>query len=312
MAYKMPSQKYSGKINEVTFGDNLKLGGESVLPFYSFDGNMGNKPAIGMEIWDIYPDSWPESVLKIFKDVADDPVKWARFCLENFNPDFICLKFEGASPDGLDRTPEECADIAKKVADSVNVPLVIAGSQSSEKNAKVFTKVAEALTNKNFVFLSAVEANYKEVAAAVALAYGNIVAAESSVDLNLAKQLNILISQLGIQSDRVVMNPGCSAVGYGFEYVVTTMDRIRLAALQQNDTTLQMPMISPVSFETWKVKEAIATEEDVPEWGSQEDRGVGMEISTAVGVLAAGANAVILRHPRSVEVIRNFINHLTE
>jgi len=312
MPYKNPIQKYSGRINEVTIGTDLKLGGESVLPFYSFDGPIGNKPAIGMEIWDVYPDSWPESLLSIFKDVAHDPVKWAKFCVEKYNPDFICLKFEGANPDGLDRSPEECAEIAKSVADNVNVPLVIAGSQSSEKTAKVFTKVAEALADKNFLFLSAVEANYKEVGAAVGMAYGNIVAAESSVDLNLAKQLNILITQLGIQPNRLVMNPGCAAVGYGFEYVVTTMDRIRLAALEQNDTTLQVPMISPVSFETWKVKESIITEDEMPEWGNQEDRGVGMEISTAVGVLSAGANAVILRHPRSVEVIRNFIYQMTE
>lgn len=312
MAYKMPTQKYSGKINEVTLGTDLKLGGESVLPFYSFDGDIGNKPAIGMEIWDIYPESWPEGVLKVFKDVADDPVKWAKFCIENYNPDFICMKFEGASPDGLDKSPEECAQVAKNVADNINVPLVIAGCQNSEKNAKVFTKVAEALADKNYVFLSAVESNYKEVGAAVGMAYGNIVAAESSVDLNLAKQLNILIAQLGIQQDKMVMDPGCSAVGYGFEYVVTTMDRIRLAALQQNDTTLQVPMILPVSFETWKVKESVAPEDEMPEWGKEEERGIGMEISTAVGVLGAGANAVILRHPRSVEVVRNFITQMTE
>jgi len=312
MAYKMPIQKYSGKINEVTVGADLKLGGESVLPFYSFDGDIGNKPAIGMEIWDIFPDSWPEGLINIFKDVAGDPAKWAKFCVENYNPDFICLRFEGSNPDDQDKSPEECAQVAKNVAESVNVPLVIAGSQNNEKNAKVFTKVAEALADKNYIFLSAVEDNYKEVGAAVGMAYGNIVAAESSVDLNLAKQLNILVTQLGIQPDKMVMDPGCSAVGYGFEYVITTMDRIRLAALQQNDTTLQVPMILPVSFESWKVKESIAPEDEMPEWGSEEERGVGMEISTAVGVLGAGANAVILRHPRSVEVVKEFISQMTE
>jgi acetyl-CoA decarbonylase/synthase complex subunit delta len=130
------------------------------------------------------------------------------------------------------------------------------------------------------------------------------------VDLNLAKQLNILLMQLGVKPEKMLMNPGCSAVGYGFEYVVTTLDRIRLAALDQNDTTLQMPIIMPVSFETWKVKESVATEDDVPEWGNQEERGIAVEISTAVGVLVAGANAVILRHPRSLQVLREFINCL--
>ncbi|MDI3481168.1 MAG: acetyl-CoA decarbonylase/synthase, complex subunit delta [Tepidanaerobacteraceae bacterium] len=310
MAYKKPSQKFSGKIREVTVGSGLKLGGESVLPFYKFDGDTGAKPAVGMEIWDVFPESWPQSLKDIFGPYADDPVKWAKFCVEKYNPDFICIKFEGANPEGDDRSPEDCARIAERLAGEVPVPLVIAGCDSDEKNAKVFTKVAEALPDKNYVFLSAIEANYKEIGAACGMAYGNIVSAESSVDLNLAKQLNILITQLGVKPEKMVMNPGCAAVGYGFEYVVTTMDRIKLAALDQNDSTLQMPIISPVSFETWKAKEAIATEEDMPEWGGQEERGIAMEVSTAAGVLAAGSNAVILRHPKSVEVIRKFIDEL--
>lgn len=312
MAYKKPVQNFKGRIQEVTIGNDLKIGGESVLPFYSFDGDTGNKPAVGMEIWDVYPDTWTDGLKEIYKDVADDPVKWANYCIEKYNPDFICIKFEGANPDGQDRSPEECAEVAKNLSENVSIPLVIAGCANNEKNAKIFTKIAEAVANKNYVFLSAVEANYKEVGAAVGLAYGNIVAAESSVDLNLAKQLNILVTQLGVKPERLVMDPGCSAVGYGFEYVSTTMDRIRLAALEQNDATLQVPMILPVSFETWKVKESVATNEDVPEWGCQEERGIGMEVSTAVGVLSAGANAVILRHPQSLEVIRNFIKEMTE
>jgi len=311
MAYKKPSQKFSGKIREVTVGSGLKLGGESVLPFYKFDGDTGAKPAIGMEIWDVFPESWPESLKDIFGEYAGDPVKWAKFCMEKYDPDFICIRFEGANPEGDDRSPEECAQVAARLAQEVQVPLVIAGCDSDEKNAKVFVKIAEAVPDKNYVFLSAVEANYKEVGAAVGMAYGNLVSAESSVDLNLAKQLNILVTQLGVKPERMVMNPGCSAVGYGFEYVVTTMDRIKLAALDQNDATLQLPIISPVSFETWKSKESTAAKQDMPEWGEQEERGIAMEISTAAGVLASGSNAVILRHPKSVEVIRKFIDELS-
>ncbi|NMA65852.1 MAG: acetyl-CoA synthase subunit delta, partial [Clostridiaceae bacterium] len=195
MAYKKPVKTYKGRIQETTIGADLKLGGESVLPFYTFDGDVGNKPAIGMEIWDIFPENWPEDVLNIFKDVADDPVKWAKFCIEKFSPDFICIKFEGANPDGEDRSPEQCAEVAKNLSENIDIPIVIAGCENVAKNGKIFTKIAEAVTNKNYVFLSAVEDNYKEVGAAVGLAYGNIVAAESSVDLNLAKQLNILITQ---------------------------------------------------------------------------------------------------------------------
>jgi len=311
MAYVKPQQKYQGKIREVILGEGLKIGGESVLPFYSFDGDLGNVPKIGMEIWDIPPFGWSEKLMNEIKDVAEDPAKWAQYYVKNYNPDFITLRFVGANPDTKDRTPEECAEIAKKVAESVNVPLVIAGCDSNEKNARIFTKVAEALADKNYAFLSAVEANYKEVGAAVGLAYGNIVVAESSVDLNLAKQLNILLTQLGVKPEKMLMNPGISAVGYGFEYVVTTLDRIKLAALEQNDTTLQIPIIMPISFETWKVKESVAEKEDVPEWGDREERGIAMEIATAVGVLTAGADAVILRHPRSFEYIKRFIKEMT-
>lgn len=312
MAYKKPSQKFSGRILETVVGKDLKLGGESVLPFYSFDGNTGNKPALGIEIWDIAPSTWPEALQAIYKDCADDPVKWAKYCKEQFSPDFICVRFVGANPDGEDKTAEECAELAKKIANEVDIPLVIAGCDNNDKNAKIFTKIAEAIPDKRYIFLSAVEANYKEVGAAVALAYGNIVAAESSVDLNLAKQLNILITQLGVKPEHLVMDTGCAAVGYGYEYALTTLDRVKLAALEQNDTTLQMPIILPVSFETWKVKESTVTAEDEPDWGDQEERGIAMEVSTAAGLLAAGANAVILRHPRSLKVIRQFVNELSE
>ncbi|SHJ62238.1 acetyl-CoA decarbonylase/synthase complex subunit delta [Tepidibacter formicigenes] len=313
MAFKMSVQKYAGKISEVEIGAGekaIKLGGENVMPFYSFDGDVGNSPKIGVEILDVYPENWVEPLKNLYKDVANNPVDWAKFVEENFSPDFICLKFEGADPNGLNKSPEECGKIAKSVAEAVNVPLVIAGCNNHEKDAKLFEKVASAVDGYNCLFLAAVEENYKAVGAAAGLAYPHKVGAESSVDINLAKQLNILLTQLGVKEENVVMNVGCSAVGYGYEYVASTMDRIRLAAFGQNDKTLQMPIITPVSFETWNVKESVASVEDVPEWGCQEERGIAMEVSTATSVLAGGANAVILRHPKSLETMKNLISEL--
>jgi acetyl-CoA decarbonylase/synthase complex subunit delta len=309
----MSVQKYAGKISEVEIGAGekaIKLGGENVMPFYSFDGDVGNSPKIGVEILDVYPENWVEPLKNLYKDVANNPVDWAKFVEENFSPDFICLKFEGADPNGLNKSPEECGKIAKSVAEAVNVPLVIAGCNNHEKDAKLFEKVASAVDGYNCLFLAAVEENYKAVGAAAGLAYPHKVGAESSVDINLAKQLNILLTQLGVKEENVVMNVGCSAVGYGYEYVASTMDRIRLAAFGQNDKTLQMPIITPVSFETWNVKESVASVEDVPEWGCQEERGIAMEVSTATSVLAGGANAVILRHPKSLETMKNLISEL--
>lgn len=313
MALKMSVQKYLGKINEVQIGTGEKaivLGGENVISFYDFDGTVGNSRKVGMEMLDIYPEHWNENIKDMYGDVLNDSVEWAKYIEQNYNPDFICVKFEGADPNGLDRSVEESAEIAKQISDAVSLPLVIAGTNNHEKDAKLFEKIAQATEGKNVLLLAAVEENYKAVGAAGGLAYKHKVGAESSVDINLAKQLNILMTQLGVNSEDIVMNVGCAAAGYGYEYVASTMDRIRLAAFGQNDKTLQMPIITPVSFETWGVKESVASIEDEPSWGNKEERGIGMEVSTAASVIMGGANAVILRHPRSVETIKKYINEM--
>lgn len=314
MAFKKSVQKFSGKINEVTIGTGEKqivIGGENAMAFHSFDGEIKNSPKVGMEIYDVYPEEWIQPLKEIYKDVANDTVAWAKFIEDKYSPDFICLKFKGADPNGLNKSEEECGELAKKVADSIETPLVIAGTGNNEKDGKLFEKIAGSLEGKNVLLMSAVEENYKSVGAAGALAYNHKVGSESSVDINLAKQLNILLNQLGVKYEDMVMQIGSAAAGYGFEYLSSTFDRIRLAALGQNDKTLQMPIITPVSQETWNVKEAVAPEDEVPEWGSQEERGIMMEVSTATSVLSSGANAVVLRHPKSVETIKEFIDMLS-
>ncbi len=313
MAFKMSVQKYSGKISEVQIGVGekaIKIGGENTLPFYSFDGDTGNTQKIGIEISDIYPESWTDTFKEMYKDVADCPVKWAKYVEENTEADFICLKLEGSDPNGLDKSPEECAEVAKKVVESIKLPLVIAGCGNHEKDGKVFEKVAQSVEGYNCLFLSATEDNYKTVGASTGMAYSHKVGAESSVDINLAKQLNVLLTQLGVKSENVVMNVGSSTVGYGYEYVASTMDRVRLAAFGQNDKTLQMPIITPVSFESWHIKESIASEEDEPTWGCVEQRGINIEVSTAVSSLVGGSNAVILRHPKSIETVKELVSEL--
>jgi len=311
--FKKTVQKFSGKICEVEIGTGekaIKLGGENILPFYTFDGNAGNTQKVGMEISDIYPEEWSDALKDIYKDVCNDPVAWAKFVEEKYAPDFICLKLDSADPNGLNKSVEESAQAAKAVVEAIKTPLVVAGTGNHEKDSKLFEKVAQELDGHNVLLLAAVEDNYKTIAAAGAMAYNHKVAAESSVDINLAKQINILVNQLGVPNEKIVDNIGSAAAGYGYEYVISTLDRIRLAALGQNDKTLQVPIITPVSFDTWKVKESVELEADSPLWGSQEERGIAMEIATATGVLASGSNAVILRHPKSVETIKTFINEL--
>jgi acetyl-CoA decarbonylase/synthase complex subunit delta len=311
--FKKQIQKFTGKIGEVEIGTGekaIKIGGENVVAFYSFDGSTGNAPKVGMEILDIYPEDWSDSLKELYKDVSKDSAKWAKFVEDKFSPDFIALRLEGSDPNGLDKPIAETVKVAKAVSDATTLPLVIAGTGNHEKDAKLFGEIAKELDGKNVLLLSAVEDNYKNIAAAGVLAYNQKVASESAVDINLAKQLNILLGQLGVKNESIVENVGCSAVGYGFEYVVSTIDRIKLAALGQDDKTLQMPIITPVSFETNKVKESVELEKDTPEWGCQDNRAIAMEVSTAAGVLAAGSNAVVLRHPDSVKTIRTFIKEL--
>lgn len=312
----MPFNGKSGKFNaavrtvEIGTGDKaVKLGGENVFPFYTFDAPIEDAPKIGVLISDLGLDNDVQGI-KDYYVGATSFAEIAKKAEEMPGADFVVLRFEGADPNGANKSVEECVAIAKEVGDAITAPLVIEGCKNVEKDAELFAKVAEALQGKNVLIMSAREENYKGVAAAAGLAYGQKVGAESSVDINLAKQLNVLIGQLGVDPGNVVMNVGSAAAGYGFEYVVSTMDRVKAAALSQGDAQLQMPIITPVAEETWNVKESVASEEDMPEWGSREERGIDMEVETAAAVLASGSNAVILKHPTSVATISKLIKEL--
>ena len=224
--------------------------------------------------------------------------------------DFLCLHFESADPNGLNRSVADCVADAKAVAEAVSMPIVVMGCKNIEKDGELFSKIAEALQGKNILVLSARSEDYKTVGASVALAYGQKVGAETADDINLAKQLNIMLKGLSIQPENIVMNIGTAAVGYGYEYVASTLDRVRLAALAQSDADLQMPIMAPVSPDTWAVKESSATEEDEPAWGSREERAIEMEVATAAANLTGGADAVIMRHPAAVAAIKKFIEEL--
>ena len=312
MQFTAKSGKFNASINTVEFGTGdkaVKIGGENVFPLYSFDAAIENAPKVGIEITDFGMEHEPECIKKYYEGCAT-LADMARKAASMEGVDFLSFRMEGGDPNGANKSTEELIGELKEIADAVDLPLVVCGCKNVEKDAELFSKAAEALNGKNAVILSAKEENYKTVGAAAGLAYKQIVGAESAVDINLAKQLNVLISQLGVDSKSVVMNVGSAAVGYGFEYVISTMDRVKAAALQQGDANLQMPIITPVASEAWGVKEAMASETDAPEWGSQEERGIDMEVETAMAVIAAGSNAVILKHPESIKIISGLMKEL--
>ena len=312
MPFNQKPQKFNAKINDVTIGSGDKtvtFGGDCTFPFYSFDAESENSPKIGVEISDMGLEGVSEGI-KAYYEGATTMGEIAQKAAAMEGADFVALILEGGDPNGVNKSIDELIEVVKEVAAAVDCPLVVEGCKNVEKDAELLPKVAEALQGRNALILSEKEENYKAIGAAAGLAYNQIVGAESAVDINLAKQLNVVTTQLGVDAKKIVMNVGTATVGYGYEYVVSTMDRIKGAALSQNDNMLQMPIITPVSSETWGVKESVATEEDMPEWGSEDERGIDMEVATAAADLTGGADAVIMRHPAAVATIKKFITDL--
>ncbi|MBS6397568.1 MAG: acetyl-CoA decarbonylase/synthase complex subunit delta [Clostridiales bacterium] len=312
MPFNGKSGKFNASINTVEVGCGekaIKIGGENVLPFYTFDAPVENAPKVGVMITDLGLEDEPAGV-KAYYEGCTTMAEIAKKAAEMPGADFVCLRLVGADPNGLNKSTEECMEIVKEVVDAIDTPLVIEGCKNVAKDSELLTKASEIAQGKNVIILAAKEEDYKTIGAAAGLAYNQKVGAESAVDINLAKQLNVLISQLGVAPANIVMNVGTAAAGYGFEYVVSTMDRIKAAALSQNDAQLQMPIITPVAEEAWNVKESMASEEDMPEWGPMEQRGIDMEVCTAASVLACGSNAVIVKHPVTVATISKMIKEL--
>jgi len=312
MAFVPTKETYSGKVYSVNIGTTpraVTFGGENVLPFHTFEGVSPNRPIIAYEIQDVPPTDWAEVVQKPYKDVSNNPVSWAKFCQDTLKARAIALRLMGTHPDRENRSPEDASNIVRDVLSAIEIPLIILGSNHAEKDATVLIAAAEAAKDRNCIIGKAQEANYKTIAAA-AMANNHKLIAMSELDINLSKQLNILITQMGFDKERIITDPMCSALGYGLEYTYSVMERIRLAALIQNDVTMQQPMLGDVGIFVWKVKETQASETDVPQWGSLEERAVAWEAVTAMALLIAGAELLIMRHPKAIEAVEKVIDEL--
>lgn len=308
----LPKVKYSGKIREIKIGKpgcEVSLGGETAYSFYSFEGKLSHAPKLALQVLDIKPEEWAAEALEPYKDVIGDPVAWAKKCVDVYKADVVCLWLQGVDPNGQNLSAEHAAETAKKVAEAINVPLIVWGVSSDEKNTEVLKAVAEACSGLNVVIGPVTEGTYKQVGAA-AIAYKHTVAANTPIDINLAKQLNILLENLGVPTDRILIDPTTGSVGYGMEYCYSIMERIRQAALTQNDEKLQYPLINNIAEEVWKTKEAkLPTSED-PKLGEASIRGVNLEVITALSALQAGSDLLIVRHPKTLEHIRKYISDI--
>jgi len=313
MTFEVPKTAYSGKIREIKLGKGdkaISVGGETCYPFYLFEGEMPNLPRIAMEVYDTPPEEWPEAALEPFAGVTDDPVAWAKKCIDDYGAEMLCLQLVSTDPNGLDRDADEAAEVVKKVAEAIDVPLIVWGTANQEKDTEVLRKVAEICQGKNLIMGPVEEGDHKKIGAA-AIGYQQTVVASTPIDINLAKQLNILLGNLGVSDDLLVMDPTVSSIGYGIEYCYSVMERIRMAALTQQDEKLQLPLVCNLAKEVWKTKEAKLSQGEDPKLGDAKKRGILLEAMSATCLLLAGADVLIMRHPEAIKLIREMIAELT-
>jgi len=314
LGFEFYKESYTGSIKEISIGDGdntVTVGGETCYPFYQFEGKMPNKPKIAMEIWDMEPEDWADSALSHFKDVISDPAAWAKKCVDEFGAEMIVLQLKSIDPNGADASPEDAAATVKKVGEAIDVPLIVWGCASPQKDEDVLKKVAEECQNVKLTVGPVEDKNHKGIGAA-AMGYGHTIISSSPIDVNLAKQVNILLENLGMPMDKIIVDPTTGGLGYGMEYSYSVMERLRMAALSQGDDKLQFPIINNLGNEVWKCKEAKQPVDEAPILGDPERRGILMEAVGAVSYLMAGSDILIMRHPESVRMVKAFIDLVLE
>jgi len=308
MALESVLEKWSGEVATVTIGatrqeggtraNSVKVGGQKTLPFLFREGNLPYKPVIACEIFDVAPTDWPDELNRAYANTLKDPFAWAGKCIEEHNADLLCVRLQGAHPDFGSKDAQAEANFISELLKKVAVPLIIVGCGDDEKDNLVLPAACEASKGERCLIGSAAQDNYKTLTAAV-LADGHNIIAESPIDINIAKQLNILISDMSLPLERIMINPTIGALGYGLEYAYSIMERARLAALA-GDKSVACPFICFVGQESWRAKEAKL----------EAEQGIMWEVITATALINAGADILVMRHPLAIEKVNKYIDDL--
>lgn len=313
------AEKWTGAVHTVTLGATkaeggtrgrtVTIGGQSGIPFLDFESKVPHPPAIAVDVLDAVQGEWPGALAEAYGDVWKDPAQWARRAAE-FGADLINLRLVGTHPDAGDRSPEQAVETVRAVLGAVDLPLVIWGCDNPAKDQKVLPKVAEAAKGENCLLGTVTEKEYRTLTAA-AQAYGHKLIALSPLDVNKAKQVNVLVSDMGYPVANIVIYPTTAALGYGMEYVYSILERIRLAALS-GDRLMAQPVILDVGYEAWRAKEAKTGDEAEALWGPPGTRGPVWEAATAANLLQGGADLLVLRHPKAIETVKKVVKALTD
>lgn len=313
MAVERVKKNFSHQINTVTIGTGenaVEVGGHDGLPFLYEEAENPNPPVIAMDVFDKEPERWSDIYKEsIGKDVLSDPVAWAERGQE-LGVDLISLRFTRHAAEENPASPEECAELAQAVNDAVDLPLVIWGSGDEEPDNEMFPEVSQALSGEQCLIGAVTEDNYKAIAA-TAIADGHNVIAESPIDINICKQVNILLSDMGFPTDKIVIFTTNGPLGYGIEYAYSIMERTRLASLG-GDKMMAMPIIADIGPETQRAKEVKVSAEEEPSWGDQKERTIAWETSTAVAYLQAGTDILTMANPDAISYMQDYIEEMTE
>lgn len=319
MPIEFPKDTWSGAVQVVTIGataddggtrtSTVTIGGEKTLPFMHFEAETPHRPAIAIEIKDHRPEDWSPLLHDTWGEVIDDPGKWAK-AAEEAGADLILLTLSLDDKDGNPNTPEAVVAATKAALEGTGLPLMVFGPGQAEMDNELLVPVADASQGERVVLGICEDKNYRTIAAA-AMANDHLVNARAPMDVNLSKQLNILIKDAGLPFERVLMDPTTGALGYGIEYGYSVMERLRLAALR-GDAMTQSPMVVVVGHETWKTKEAKVGQDVPATWGDWLERSITWETVTAVTLIEAGADIVVLRHPESLKRVRAVIDNLVK
>lgn len=320
MPVEIPKDKWAGQIRTVTLGATaaeggtrtrtLTVGGEATLPFLHFDAPgaaMPHPPALALEVRDRRPDDWSPLLGQAWGEAMSDPGDWAR-AAEQAGADLIVLTLSLTQADGSPNTPANAVAVVKKVLGATGLPLAVFGPGQAEKDNELIVPVAEAAKGERLLIGVCEDKNYRTIVAA-AMANGHLVSSKTPMDVNLAKQLIILIHDMGMPLDRILMDPTTGALGYGIEYGYSVMERLRLAALQ-GDSMTQQPMLVTPGEEAWRTKESRSDDGIPATWGDWAERAINWETLTASSLLESGADILVLRHPESVKRIRQVIEAL--
>ena len=293
-----------------TRGRTYRIGGDTALPFHLWEGRMPNSPLVAMEVFDKVSPKYPDVLRAVWGELLSDPARMAKACVEKYGADLISVRLEGTHPEKGGLSPQDALALVRSVLEAVDVPLVVVGHSHFETHNEVMKEIARGCEGENLLLSWVEQENYRTVAG-VALAYGHTLVAQSPIDVNISKQLNILLSNMNIPPERIVIDPITSAVGYGIEYTYSVMERIRLTGLG-GDTPLASPMIVSPGQECARIKECRAPEKDFPAWGELGRRAALWELTTAVPLLYAGASILVMYHPEAAVALKRTIGRLMD